>query len=357
MLCTCDVPDILDIIDSSGNNEKYEIIDDEFLNGYGFSYYPSIYYENTLSITPTNQRERVWIELHTNDMEEARNWSILSEKNGSANRTLINERENEKYFEFLWIEEWHNNRYGLLSRVHRSEYFVPLFDKLNFPWFDDFEKNYVVGIYNGNQSIENVKKFVEYIWEQSLLMSDKIIESKHFEEDDFIVIFIQSQSYDRTAYNNKFVYNLKTRILTFAERKEVEELKFAKVDFFEEYGLTLESVGIWNDYMPGGGWELTHEGERASICTIHISSLTRLPPMEISANIITDNVRLDNVPFKELYKNEQFGILYPGKYWKDFRPAIGIRVGNYDRYIMEIVVKINGKQQVITVGDKVGVTH
>jgi hypothetical protein len=136
-----------------------------------------------------------------------------------------------------------------------------------------------------------------------------------------------------------------------------EEVKFTKVDFFEEYRLTLEFVGIWNDYMPGGGWGLTPEGERASICTVHISSPAKLPSMEIAANIITDTIRFGNVPFNELYKDEQFGILYPGKYWKDYRPAIGIRVGDYDRYTMEIIIKIDGKQQVITVGDKVGVTH
>ena len=61
--------------------------------------------------------------------------------------------------------------------------------------------------------------------------------------------------------------------------------------------------------------------------------------------------------FSDLYRNEQFGILYPGKYWKDYRPAVDFRVGDYDRYTMEIIVKINGKQQIITIGDKVGVTH
>jgi len=365
MLCTCDI----DLSENNKINETIqvmvpEIFDDEFLNGYGFIYYPSIYYDNTLSITPTNQRERVWIELHTNDIEEARNWSILTGKNSSANRTLVNERENEKFFEFLWldevrpVDELYNSRYGLLSRVHRTEYFVPLFDKFDFfPRFDDFEKNYIIGIYNGNQSIENVKEFVEYVYKQSLLMFDKIVETIVIEKEDIIEIFIQSQSNDRNGYNNKFVFDIETRVLTFVDRKWIEEIRFAKVDFFEEYGLTLEFVGIWNDYMPVVVIDGGFEGERASICTIHISSLTRLPPMEISANIISENVRLNNVPFNELYKNEQFGILYPDKYWKDYRPAIGIRVEDYDRYTMEIIVKINGIQQIVTVGDMVGVTH
>jgi hypothetical protein len=342
-----------------------EIFDDEFLNGYGFIYYPSIYYDNTLSITPTNQRERVWIELHTNDIEEARNWSILTQKNGSANRTLVNERENEKFFEFLWldevrpVDELYNSRYGLLSRVHRTEYFVPLFDKFDFfPRFDDFEKNYIIGIYNGEQSIEKVKELVEYLWVHSLLMFDEIIDLNIIEKEGIFEIFIKSKGHDRTGYNNKFVFDTKTRVLTFVERKWIEEIRFAKVDFFEEYGLTLEFVGIWNDYMPMVSMDgKPPKGERASICTIHISSSTSLPFLEISANIITDNKRLNNVPFLELYDNEQFGILYPGRYWKDYRPAIGIRLEDYDRYIMEIIVRIDGKQEVITIGDMVGVTH
>ena|GEM_PF-4453363 len=137
----------------------------------------------------------------------------------------------------------------------------------------------------------------------------------------------------------------------------VEEIKFSKVDFFDEYGLTLEFIGIWNDYMPGWGWKLTSEGESASICTIHISSSASLPLMEISVNIITENIRFDSVKFSELYKEEQFGVLYPGKFWKDYRPDIGFRVGDYDKYIMEINIKIDDKHQVLTVADKSGVTH
>ena len=135
-----------------------------------------------------------------------------------------------------------------------------------------------------------------------------------------------------------------------------EEIKFTKVDFFEEYGLIIEYAGIWNDYMPGG-WGLTPDGKRASICTIHISSPAGLPPMEVSANISTGSLQFDNVTFIEQYKDEQFGMRYPGRYWNDYRPDIGFRVEDYDRYIMAIIIKINGKQQVITVGDKVGVTH
>ena len=156
---------------------------------------------------------------------------------------------------------------------------------------------------------------------------------------------------------NIFIFDVETRLLTFAQRKWIEETRLAKVDFFEEYGLTLEFAGIWNDYMPGWGWDLTSEGKRASICTIHISSATRLPPMQVTANIITQNIRINNVPFRRLYTDDQFGILYPDKHWRDYRPAIGIRLEDYDRYTMEITVIINGKKQTVTIGDMVEVTH
>ena len=357
MFIACDSAYFLDRANLPEHNGKANDNkqNDDFLAGLNSA---SIFYNNTLSITPVRERERVSIQLHTNNIEEARNWSILTEKNGSANRTLVNERENEKYFEFLWVEEWNNIRHGLLSRVHRSDFFIPIFDTFNsFPQFDDFKGNYVVGIYNGDKSIDNIKKFIEYLWVQPLLMWDDIIETIIVEEEDIIKIFIQSQRHDTNGFNNKFIFDIKTRVLTFVERNWIEETRFAKVDFFEEYGLTLEFAGIWNDNMPSWGWELTPEGKRASICTIHISSANRLPPMEVTANIITENIRLENVPFRELYKNDQFGSIYPGRHWRDYRPAIGFRLENFERYIMEITVRINGKQQIITIGDKVGVTH
>ena len=103
--------------------------------------------------------------------------------------------------------------------------------------------------------------------------------------------------------------------------------------------------------MPPSDWV------RPSICVVQISSSSRLPPMEVSANIISENTRIKNIEFYDIYQGEQFGMIYPGKYWKDFRPKTGIYVPTWDRYKIEITVKINGKQQTITVGDMVGATH
>lgn len=85
----------------------------------------SLYYENTVS---TRTNEAVSIELHTNDKAQARAWSETSSKRSSYYRDLVSERETEKYFEFKRVYA----RYPtdvLLSRVHKSSYFVPLLDK------------------------------------------------------------------------------------------------------------------------------------------------------------------------------------------------------------------------------------
>jgi len=119
---------------------------------------------------------------------------------------------------------------------------------------------------------------------------------------------------------------------------------------FEEYGLVLEYAAIWNDYMPGWGWDITSTGERASLCTIKIKSATSLhPSMKVSANIITNTVRFDNVPFSNIYDGE-YDIS------GDYRPKTNFRVGDGDKYTMEIIVEIDGKRQIIVVEGIVEVT-
>lgn len=133
---------------------------------------------------------------------------------------------------------------------------------------------------------------------------------------------------------------------------------FETVDnLFEEYKLVLESAQIWNDYMPGGGWSLTPDGERASICNIVISSIDPLPSMDVYTNVITDTVRFDKIPFYKLYKEDRFGIIYPNKHWRDYRPVANFRIGDGANYLMEIIVRIDGKQQIIATEGKVFVTH
>ena len=88
----------------------------------------SVYYENTVSVKPADERESVWIELHTTEKSQARQWSNLSNEYSSVNRELTREAETGKYFQFERVNV-ENDQDILLSRVHKSDYFIPLYDK------------------------------------------------------------------------------------------------------------------------------------------------------------------------------------------------------------------------------------
>ena len=63
----------------------------------------SIYYENTVSIKPLGERENIWIQLCTDNIDTAREWSELSNNYSSYYRELVSEKETEKYYEFKRI--------------------------------------------------------------------------------------------------------------------------------------------------------------------------------------------------------------------------------------------------------------
>ena len=118
---------------------------------------------------------------------------------------------------------------------------------------------------------------------------------------------------------------------------------FTEVDnLLDKYGISIMRSDwfIWNDYMPGWGWELTPEGERASICTIPFSSENELPLMEVSAKIITGEKTLE-VSFYDLYGDE-----YGKPFFVDFRPVNCFRIDG--EYTIEITVYILGEKQTIT---------
>jgi len=64
----------------------------------------NIYYVNTVSISPINQRDSKWIELSTNDKNEASMWVNLTINNSSVSYLFISENETDKYFEFKYEE-------------------------------------------------------------------------------------------------------------------------------------------------------------------------------------------------------------------------------------------------------------
>jgi hypothetical protein len=188
----------------------------------------SLYYVNTLSIKPITEREPPFIELHTLDKEEAKYWSLLTETNGSGNRVFVSENENEKYFEFLWVDKY---EYIFLSRVHKSDYFIPLAELQ-----DKFRKpNNTLGIYNGELTKSNIKELIEYLWDYPVRLhyGNKVIESVITETEDRFEHNIRSLEMvfgdwgvrdHISVFDNKFVFDKETRILTFVGKIKTDEL-------------------------------------------------------------------------------------------------------------------------------------
>lgn len=146
-----------------------EFTDDELLDAVYSDYkYPeyfytedfdggSPYYENTVSITPLEDRTNEWRELCTNSREQALEWSELSSQYSSYYRDLVEESETDKYFQFrrVWLEHPSDI---LLSRVHKCMYL----DRSNY---DRFKGGHLIGTFNYRPvSAAAVAELVEYLW-------------------------------------------------------------------------------------------------------------------------------------------------------------------------------------------------
>ncbi|MEX1014385.1 MAG: hypothetical protein WDZ80_04460 [Candidatus Paceibacterota bacterium] len=117
----------------------------------------SIYYENTVSIKPIDEREYIWNQLCTGDIEIARKWSELSSLYSSYYRELVSEKETEKYYEFKRVYSEAPSDV-ILSRVHKCAY-------LDRTMFDFFNGEGILGIFNmENFTQSDVKELVEYLW-------------------------------------------------------------------------------------------------------------------------------------------------------------------------------------------------
>jgi hypothetical protein len=146
----------------------------------------SIYYENTVSIKPLYERQDIWIELNTNDKNEARKWSDESNEYSSVNREIISESETDKFFEF----RRKNIQYSddiLLSRVHKSSYFQPALNR--FSVYDT-----LIGKYNGELNMASVKELVEYLWSCGTMdvSYSKVLEAEIKEYGEYFDYYIQS---------------------------------------------------------------------------------------------------------------------------------------------------------------------
>ena len=91
----------------------------------------SPYYENTISIYRDKERPSYWIELSTNDRNQAYAWSESSSVNSAYYRKIVAERETDKFFEFRRAWQEHPTDV-ILSRIHKSSYLDrSMYDRMN----------------------------------------------------------------------------------------------------------------------------------------------------------------------------------------------------------------------------------
>jgi len=179
------------------------------------------YYENTISVTRLSERKNSWHELSTNDRAQALAWSDSSDKYSSDHRAVIFEIETEKYFE-IKRQSTSNVNDVLFSRVHKTSYFLPLFDLFN--------PLDTIGVYHGQLDSSKAKEFVEYLWSGGTIgdCSCKVIESQMIEYDDYFGQHIESfnvtGSGDSGGWDSIFVHDnyfrldKHTRMLTFTSK-------------------------------------------------------------------------------------------------------------------------------------------
>jgi len=117
----------------------------------------SIYYENTLSILPLNQRLAHASELSTNSRDQALAWSESSSVNSAYYRKLVTESQTDKYFQFTRVYETNPNDI-LLDRVHKLSY-------LDRSMFDSFNPTPMVARLNVRPiDTTVVQNLVQYLW-------------------------------------------------------------------------------------------------------------------------------------------------------------------------------------------------
>jgi hypothetical protein len=141
----------------------------------------SIYYVNTVSIKPIEEREDIWIDLSCDDIVQARAWSELTDSFSSYHRTLESERETNRYFEFKRVSPI-NRRDMVLTRVHKTSYFKPLSDKFRSPFiFGNYLTTDTIGqIEVTNFQSNDIKNLIEYLWSSGAIGYQEKVEKTDF---------------------------------------------------------------------------------------------------------------------------------------------------------------------------------
>lgn len=168
----------------------------------------NIYYENTLSIKPLEQRNGIWKELSTNDKNIAKQWSDSSARYSSYYRAIVSEEENEKYFEFRRVDSA-NSLNILLSRVHKTSY-------IDRSMFDFNNPTEIIGKFNKtNFTKDDVIELIEYLWFV-----------KHYDN--------ASSKVHRTEIvenTNQYIFRLYEILISYGDQKMDNTIKYIKYTY------------------------------------------------------------------------------------------------------------------------------
>lgn len=181
------------------------------------------YYENTVSIRAS---ENSWVELHTNEKQQAKSWSEISSLTSAYYRDLVEERETDKFFEFKRVFSANPNDI-ILSRIHKSSYFIPAYDK--------FKSSESIGTLKVSPINKDIAKiFIEYMWTNYLIgHRDKVLENTVIEHPDKVQYNLKSVNVivgdfglcDKIEVKNfDFYIDKSTGAVTYTSNK-IKELK------------------------------------------------------------------------------------------------------------------------------------
>ncbi len=187
----------------------------------------STYYVNTVSIKPPPERKNEWIELHTDDEQQAQTWVELSRANSSGQTVPQGSSQTAKYFEYpATMDSGHIIRF----RVHKSGYFEPLLDKLN--------RDETIGRYNGVMDMPSVAELIQYLWVNynmgGSLTGNRVLETEGSVDDTAFSYRIRSLSITYgdwglhdVIYVNDYYFGLSkaTGILRHEKTVEIAEIR------------------------------------------------------------------------------------------------------------------------------------
>ncbi len=116
-----------------------------------------IYYENTLSILPLDQRTTDAFELSTNSRDQALAWSESTSVHSSYYRTVVSATETYRYFQFRRVYLEHPTDV-VLSRVHKLSY-------LDRSMADLFHPTSLLGVLNLRPvNDSSITALAQYLW-------------------------------------------------------------------------------------------------------------------------------------------------------------------------------------------------